>query len=358
LLEMIIALAVIAVILSVVAISFIKRLDRIAAEKEQAAMAALGSAFKERVKRSRYVPDETSWATNVAVHLGWQAARVTVNDRNNARIFLFDPAMQIRTNSVGGPLLPYAQPVSGSMVMNGLKLSPPLSTRFLIVSSIGAPLPSTLLSGIGQTSGALSFDNLWSSNALSGSDVKIERINLADLFVKVTLVNADTNSAHLARFSVDGSALSGIATPPVGSATEFISYYIKGSELMLYKNIGGTNILEYSEILYTDQEFTFDLGSWQAAPYLGRTVAANGKVLQRAMDLFLKAPQNPYAKFGATQQDVHDAMTQYMSAFVAWRNAGYAGEGCPGPVANNAYTSVLANARANLSAVTGNLISP
>ena len=358
LLEMIVALAVIAALLSVVVFSLIKRLDRIASEKEQAAMDTLGAAFKESVRRSRYVPDESSWATIVAAYLGSHIGRVTANDRNHPRIFLIDPAMQIRTNNAGGPLLPYAQPVVGSMVMDGTKLVPPINTRFMLISSIGAPLPSALVSGIGQTSGSLSFDNLWSTNLWGTNDVKIERINLADLFVKITLVNADTDSAHLARFGVDGSSLFGLATPAGGGATEFNSYYIKGSELMLYRNVDGTNVLEYSEILYSNQEFTFELGSWQAKPYLGRTVAANGKVLQRAMDLFLKAPLNPYARFGATQQQVHDAMTQYMSAFVAWRDASYAGEGCPGPVANNAYTDALAAARANLSAVTGNLISP
>ena len=76
------------------------------------------------------------------------------------------------------------------------------------------------------------------------------------------------------------------------------------------------------------------------------------------MDLFMKAPPNPYAKFGATQQQVHEGMKAYMLAFIAWREAGYPGEGCPGPVANNTYTAALATARANLSAVTANLISP
>ncbi|HVK59285.1 MAG TPA: hypothetical protein VM735_10925, partial [Candidatus Kapabacteria bacterium] len=293
----------------------------------------------------------------VSTHLGWQIGRVTMNDRSNARIFLIDPTLQIGTNS-----LPYSQSVAGS----GTR---PVNPRFMIVSSLGKGLPSGLVSGVAAATGDLSFTNLWSTpegaipnnwssyNWTYGSDLKIERVDLSDLFLQITLVNADTNSVHIARIGVDDSSLTVVPTP-ASLPTELKSYYIRGSEMKLYKDVTATNILEYSEILYTNQEFTFELGSWQTKPYLGRTVAANGKVLQRAMDLFLKAPLNPYAKFGATQDTVYNAMTAYMTAFIAWRDAGYPGEQCPGPVANNTYTAALATARANLSAATGNLISP
>jgi len=372
LLELIVTLAIIAAILTALVVSFIKRLDRIASEKEHAAMKSIGAAFKESVRRARYVPNESEWATMVAGQLGWQLSRVTVNERFGPRIFLIDPTMQIGTNSGSGPLLPYSQPVGGSRVTSGTNIVRPINPRFMVVSSIGKPLPSGLVSGLAATSGAASFTNLWSTpegavpsawsgtyNWSKGADLKIERIDLSDLFLQITFANVDTNATHLARFGADESALATMATPSAGFATEFKGYYIRGSELKLVKDIESAgNVLEYSEVLYTNQEFTFELGSWQGKPFLGRTVAANGKVLQRAMDLFMKAPLNPYRKGGATQQGVHDAMTAYMTAFIAWRDAGYPGEQCPGPVGNNTYTAALATARANLSTVTGDLIDP
>jgi hypothetical protein len=133
-------------------------------------------------------------------------------------------------------------------------------------------------------------------------------------------------------------------------------YYMRGSELKLYNASG---VLEYTEILYTSQEFTFELGSWQAKPYLGRAVGnPNGKALQRAMDLFLKAPSNPYAKAGATKEQVYNAMVAYMEAFIDWREAGYPGESCPGPVSNNGYTAAVSAARVTLSTATANFIDP
>ncbi|HVK59587.1 MAG TPA: type II secretion system protein, partial [Candidatus Kapabacteria bacterium] len=107
LLELIVALAIVAIILTVLTVSLIKHYDRIAQQKENAAIKSIGTALKESVRRARYVPDENAWASMVSTHLGWQIGRVTVNDRSNARIFLIDPTLQIGTNS-----LPYSQSVA------------------------------------------------------------------------------------------------------------------------------------------------------------------------------------------------------------------------------------------------------
>src|SRR5688500_16938362 len=137
LIELIISLAVIAALLSALVLSFIKRLDRLASDKEMTALRAIGTAFKESVRRARYVPDETGWAAIVAAHLGWQTNDVTSSDRNSARIFLIDPNMQIRTNSGTGPLLPYTQPITGSMVTQNGNIVRPINPRFMVISSIG-----------------------------------------------------------------------------------------------------------------------------------------------------------------------------------------------------------------------------
>jgi hypothetical protein len=171
--------------------------------------------------------------------------------------------------------------------------------------------------------------------------------------VPITLVNASSPSLPL--YGIDNSTLSTNIQTDVDPPFE-AAYFIRGSELKLYDEDG---YLDYSEILYIGHDFTYELGTWYAKPYLGRSTGTpNGKDLQRAMDLFLRAPQNPEAQGGATRQGVHDAMVAYMEAFIEWRDNNYLGEGCPGPVANNGYSSAVGAARTALSTVSNNLINP
>ena len=359
LIEAIISLTIVAILLAALVISFIKRLDRIAGLKEVAALKSIATAFKESVKRSRYVPDHTGWASAVAGQLGWQTNDVTANDRNFPRIFLFDPTMQIGTNNAT-PLIPYAQTISGSMVNSGGSIVRPINPRFMVLSSIGTPLPSSLASGLGDVSGANAFTNIWFTpdrgvptgwSGMNGADLKIERIDLSDLFVQIVLANADTTLVP--SYGVDN--LTAVNVPYTSSPPPPM-YFIRGSELKLYDENG---TLEYSEILHGSRDYTFELGSWQGKPYLGRAVDnPMGKDLQRAMDLFLRAPVNQNAQGGATKQSVYNAMVAYMEAFIAWRDNGYPGESCPGPVANNSYSDAVAAARATLSNVTDDLINP
>jgi prepilin-type N-terminal cleavage/methylation domain-containing protein len=362
LIEVVVVLAIIAALLTVLAVSFIRYLDRIAGEKETAALKTIGAAFKERVRITRSMPNDANWAPGVAAQLGWELSEVTANDRNHTRIFLIDPNMQVGQNSVG-PLLPYTQLIGGSMVTNGVgTYVRPIFPRYMIVSTLGTALPSTLVSGVGDTSGANAFANLWTTaegavptgwSWSSGADLKIQRIDLSDLFVAIGLANSD--STRVPSYGIDGLTAANVsytvAPPPP-------KYFIRGSELKLYNHNG---VLEYAEILYTSHDFTFELGAWAGKPYLGRSVGApTGKDLQRAMDLFLKAPANQYAQAGATKQGVHDAMVAYMQAFIAWRDGAqpYDGEGCPGPVGNTATAQAVGTARATLTTVTDNLITP
>jgi type II secretory pathway pseudopilin PulG len=366
LIHAIVALAIVTALLTALAIPFVKRLDRIAGQKESAALKAMGAAFKESVKRTRYVPDHNGWATNVAGQLGWQVGDVTANHRGLARVFLIDPAMQIETNNAT-PLLPYDQSITGSMVLSNGIIVRPFSPRFMIISTLGKTLPGGLVSGLGATSGANAFTNIWSTKEglvptgwswSSGADLKIERIDIADLFVQVALANLESSGSP-PLYGID-SELNGAGEPksPVpASPPPMYMYFIRGSELKLYDPAG---VLEYTEILFTSRDFTYELGSWQAKPFLGRGVSnPMGKEMQRAVELFLRAPQNPYAKFGTTREDVFYAMADYMTAFVAWRdNANYLDEGCPGPVGNNTYTDDLNAAATALDNTTGNLINP
>jgi hypothetical protein len=116
-------------------------------------------------------------------------------------------------------------------------------------------------------------------------------------------------------------------------------------------------VVEYSELIHESTAFTFELASWQAAPYLGRGVGQPGPLdLQRAMNLFLNAPQNGLAQNGVVQTQVRDAMIAFMSNYVAWRDAAtcydgqFAGQGNP---PNN-----LSDAQTAMANLTRDIINP
>jgi hypothetical protein len=362
---MIVVLAILAIVLTTIAVSFAKRMDRLASERETASLKKMAAAFKRSVEANRYIPDATTWVATVAAQLGWHTNAVSANERQIARVLLIDPFMQVGSASVGGPLLPYTQTTAGSVVLNGADVIRPPNPRFMIISTTGSPLPSGIVSGLGATNGANAFNNIWATaeGAVptgwafdNGDDLKIARIDLSDLFVPISLWNFD--STRTAFYGIDGlttnSVTYAVITPPP-------RYFIRGTELKLYGATGAAD-LQYAEVVFTGHDFVFELGGWTAKSLLGRGVGTPyGKDLQRALDLFLRAPVNQYAQAGATRAGVRDAMVAYMTAFIAWRDAAggsYPGEGCPGPVANNTYTTALATARADLHTVSVNLIAP
>jgi prepilin-type N-terminal cleavage/methylation domain-containing protein len=355
LIEMIVVLAILAAILTTIAVSFTKRLDRIAVARETANLKKIATAFKTAVEASRYMPDQTTWVATVAAQLGWQTNQVRLNERQIARVLLIDPYLQVGTS---GGFVPYAQTTAGSKVLNGSgSVIRPPNVRYLILSTLGTAFPAGIVSGVGATNGANAFTNIWATadGAIPAgwtfgnvSDLKITRVDLNDSFIPITLWNNDSTRTPL--FTVDSlstATVTNTAAPPAPR------YFFRGTELKLY---GSGGDLQYAEILYTGHDFTFELGAWTAKSLIGRTAGTPfGKDMQVAMDLFLRAPVNQYAKAGATAAGVQSAMVEYMNAFIAWRDAGYVGENCPGSVANNAYTTRLTAAVAALNTVTDNL---
>lgn len=350
LLEMVIVLAIIAILAAVLLPPMIKRLDLIASEKESATLKSMAQAFKESVQTWKHVPSETGWAQAVALQLGVEVGDVNTNERRQPRRFLIDPALRIGNNN--SPSLPYTQPVAGAQVTNGVappgdRVVRPIRPRFMIVTSTSRALPGGVVSGISPSSGAFAFTNIWETpegvvpagwSWDGAQDLKIQRIDLSDLFVQAILSNKDTNlTAYYAIDDIGTNSVSPFTNPPD-------SYYIRTTELRLLNN---PQAVEYSEILQESANYIFELGSWQAKPYLGRGVGQPGALdLQRAMNLFLAAPTNAAAQNGVVQVQVHDAMISYMSNFVTWRNAGYPGQfqgqGNPPAYVDNAQTA-LAN---------------
>src|SRR5437667_3561213 len=88
LIEMIGVLAVLAILLTILAPSFVRQMDKTAGDQESANLKALGDAFQQSVMRNRYIPSDADWASAVATESGVDIASVTNTPRRQPRFLL------------------------------------------------------------------------------------------------------------------------------------------------------------------------------------------------------------------------------------------------------------------------------
>jgi len=309
----------------------VKQYDRIAGEKETAQLKAFADAFRQGIRAAnpKYIPNETGWAQLIAATIGASSNQVLFNERGVARVFLIDPVLQIGTSSRLHPA--YTNFASGADQV--------LSPRLLILSSISRPFPSGLQSGIGGgAAAAFPFNSIWdaaegkipngsgwSTWGGKGDDLKAQRINLADLFLYLTL-NTDllTLKGNYAIDEMGPYLVPDDTVPPYTNTWK--AYFMDSTLLDLYSR-GDTGItnLQYREILHRSKSFTYSLGSWQGEKFLGKNLSRPGPLeLQRAASLFLSSSANGCSR--TTPINVYNAMVAYMSNYWGWVQSGCIGD--------------------------------
>ena len=206
LIEIVGVLAILAILALVVFSVTTRSLDFAAANLESTSLANYATAFQNNILRNRYIPGASDWATVIAAELGVNVSSVTNNGHNiTNRFFLIDPALQIGTNAAG--MLPYVQSNLVLYVAANSQAYQPNSPRVMIVSSLSTPLPDFVTSG---TASSAVFNNLWNWPNQSaappagwpanwnnrGTDLVVQRINLAPLFVHLTLQDYPPSSSY------------------------------------------------------------------------------------------------------------------------------------------------------------------
>jgi hypothetical protein len=240
---------------------------------------------------------------------------------------LIDPALRVGNNS---SVLPYTQGnwAIGSVVTNSSGgLTPPLSPRLMILSSIGQPLPAGLSNGVAAVA---DFTNTWEAADGTvpaapsfggwtgrGEDVKIQRINLSPLFVRLLLT---TNLSDSAYYSIDRTNVTYNVPSPGRDG-----YLIRNSVLYLYQ--AQTNI-DSRQILTRDSSFVYEQNIWRSSMAAGSFLAGSLD-LSSIVDKYLDAPENTnaantLATTGVTQQSVVVSnMIAYMTAYTNWAASGF-----------------------------------
>lgn len=351
-------LAVVLVLALALAPAFIRHYDRLAGQEETAALRTLSEGLRNSIVRNHVIPSATgaaNWLTAIATELGVTTNSVAVNGRSMPRRFLIDPALQVGVNGGG---LPYVQGTNGSQIVNGSgNVIAPISPRLMILACLApsSPLPGAVVSGVAPSTGPYSFDNIWNAAedrvpggwtwSGRGEDLKIQRVNLDDLFVQIILNNSDQTNRPA--YSVDGAVALDL------ELSGRVMYLIKNTQLGLLTSGGA--ILECSQFTQRSAAYSFELGSWRGGTLQSPPVNQLGPMdLQWAADSFLaaywnqRAKNNPVTGTNTTQLDVYRAMISYMSNFCFWRDAGY-------PFQGNAAPKYMGDAQGNMDTLTKNL---
>ncbi len=319
-------LAVLTLVAAVLVPMLINQNDLTARGKEQATLQAMGAGLQRYAMRTRSIPEATNLLALVGAEIGLSSTDATATPRKDARVVLIDPDLHIGqysgSSTISGGLLPYTQTNSGS--------KKPLSPRIMIVSSLGAALPSTLVSGIAANA---TFTNLWStapdkipslwSWSGKGEDLKIQRINMEGWFTEVAL---NQGGSLVGRYALD-MATKQNQPPPTGSI-----WMIIGTTLSLYSHPGGSDGftvgLQTTEIIDRSLSFTYESdGVWRGHAFSTSVVDPTLSDLQGLLDAFSQAPENPRASYGTTKADMLGAFQAYMDAYKAWAAASYPATG-------------------------------
>ena len=337
LLEIIGVLAVMAIVMLALLPSLLKDLTVKFHDSEAASLKTIINGLQDYVKDARQIPGPATFAQNIALKLGWLVSDVSTNAHGNSRVYLPDPALRIGPPPLT-PLstLPYVQGNLGSDL--------PIHPRVMVISSLGASLPTTITTG--AATDAAVFEQIWSSAdgiAPAGwtgggnwDDILIQRLNLAPLFVPLILNNNPVTNAPatLGWYSIDNTN-SPVALPSV----PFSAFYLVGTGVGFHST-GGTplqvqQVLQdvpttnnSSAFLVPGNSFVYDKGAWRGKLFLstGSQQQFSGLALQQhtgldlqgACDLFLSGPRNVYKTGTLTQMQVVMDMWYYMSNYVYW----------------------------------------
>jgi prepilin-type N-terminal cleavage/methylation domain-containing protein len=305
LLEMIGALAIMAILAAAVVPRVIKSMDRAAYTKEAADLKAINDALVLQILSTKSIPSETTWAQAVA---GWTmrpVTNITTTPRGHARAFLIDAGGWANS-------LPYTQGTNGATA--------PTNARVMIVSTIAcdlsltsAKLATANFTDIWNTPEG-SKPSTWSAWPGNGADLLIQRINLEPLFHRLILANRDgTNSA--AAFSILPLTDTLSVSPGVG----WNVLYLDGTTVTLKSN----TVVQTALLLTHDVSFVFENGYWRGHISPVSVSDSSGTFAQTAIN-FGGSTWNFNAGQGggkgASQLSVLTAFYSFMFNYTLWAN--------------------------------------
>jgi type II secretory pathway pseudopilin PulG len=332
LIEVVGILAVLLILATLLIPATVRQIDAAAGNLESANLSKYAAALQRSIQRNRYIPGTNDMALRIASELGMDLPDITINSRANLRLFLVDPGFQIGPGQIAPP---FQQTNAGcGLVGTNGYANPPVKPRLIILSNMGAVnWPSNL-----TTMNDVDFDTLWNTadGSLPGggpwggwqgqtSDVRVQRINLAPLFIHLILYNyASTNRGQ---YTIDYSSRAEIPNlNPLGNPINGVdAYLIKGTVLDLISGISSGAATQAEVVITRDTSFAYVQQTWQSSINLGSKVDSRagmiGNALWSTAAAFQASPFNMNTTIKPPQ--VVNDMASFMTAYVNWANSGF-----------------------------------
>ncbi len=219
LMELIGAMAIIAVLAAVLAPSVTDGIDRAYATAEEDNLRTLVSALEQEVLRNKHIPRQNTaeWTAAVAAYADLPIDQVAFNARGHRRALYVDPQFFSATEAT----------FPGYQQTTGLS-NRPFSPRLMLVSDLTRNAPNAPRT-------AADFAAIWNqtnaSSVLEGPKVKVERLNLAGHFHRVLLMNAN---AQQPSYALENGATAPIPAAAAGVDGSLTRYVLRTTRLAVF----------------------------------------------------------------------------------------------------------------------------
>ncbi len=247
--ELIGAMAIIAILAAVLAPSVTDGIDRAYAAQEEANVSSLMGALEQHILQNKDIPREAaaSWTAAIATYAELARDDVEFNPRGYRRQLYVDP--QFFTSS---------EAVFPGYVQGAGLTSRPYSPRLMLVSDLTRNVPNPPRT-------AAEFAAIWDQTntavVVEGPKVKLERLNLAGYFHRLLLVNSHSQQPAYALESGGSVPVPAAFGGVDGTLTRYV---LSSSRLSVFFSpypTGGTNT---STLVAEDValHYTTDGSSW------------------------------------------------------------------------------------------------
>lgn len=219
LMELIGAMAIVAVLAAVLAPSITDGIDRAYGAAEEDNLRTLVGALEQEVLVNKRIPRQNTaeWTAAVAAYADLPLAQVTFNARGYQRALYVDPQFFSATETT----------FPGYLQTTGLD-SRPFSPRLMLVSDLTRNAPNA-------PSTAAAFAAIWDQTAgatvLEGSKVKVERLNLAGHFHRVLLSNANAGQPA---YALENGTTAPIPAAAAGVDGTLTRYVLRATRLAVF----------------------------------------------------------------------------------------------------------------------------
>lgn len=249
LMELIGAMAIIAIMAAVLAPSVTDGIDRAYAAAEEDNLGTLMDALEQHILVNKQIPRQTTaeWTSAVAAYADLARDDVELNDRGYRRRLYVDPQF---FSSTEASFPGYAQTA-------GLTARP-FSPRLILVSDLSRNAPNP--PGTAADFAAI-WDQVGSPAVLEGPRVKVERLNLSGRFHRLLMINGNSQQPS---YALESGTASPVPAALGGADGTLTRYVLKSSRLSVFFSPYPAGGINTSTIISDDLalHYTTDGSNW------------------------------------------------------------------------------------------------